>query len=397
VNPFRDSLAWLATLVVINTAAVPARAQTANLPVPPAGFDQVKNGVPKGTVTLVNYQTQSNGSMPARVYTPPGYAEDKQYPTLYLLHGIGGDENEWYNQGAPHVILDNLLAESKVKPMVLVLPRAKVGDDFPAFEDVLLNDLIPYIEDNYSVVKASSGRALAGLSMGGGQTLAFGFGNVDVFTHLGIFSPAPNSPNPPANAFTDLEATKREVKVIYLSCGTVEQPYRGTCEAYDEYMNDNDIEHTFQLEEGLDHNFTNWKRGLFNFSQRIFDDVGPSPGGAGGMAGMAGGGAGGQGGASGAGGSSSNGGTGGSPAAGGVAGSAVVGSGGASGAGIIGAAGAQAGSSANPATGNGTAPSGDDGGAGCACKLAPQRSSWVLSFAFAAAGAALFRARRRAR
>lgn len=387
-------MAWLGALVTINIAAAPALAQTANLPVPPPGFDQVKNDVPKGTVTLVNYQTQSNGSMPARVYTPPGYAEDKQYPTLYLLHGIGGDENEWYNQGAPHVILDNLLAESKVKPMVLVLPRAKVGDSFPAFENVLLNDLIPYIEENYSVVKASSGRALAGLSMGGGQTLAFGFGNVDVFTHLGIFSPAPNSPNPPANAFSDLEATKREVKVIYLSCGTVEQPYRGTCEAYDEYMNDNGVEHTFQLEEGLGHDFTNWKRGLFNFSQRIFDDVGPSPGGAGGMGG---GGAGGQGGSPGVAGSLSSGGTGGSTATGGVAGSLVVGSGGASGSGMVGTAGSQAGTSPNPATGGGTAPAADDGSAGCACRLAPQRSSWALSLAVAAVGAALLRARRRAR
>ena len=394
MNQFRDSVAWLGTLVVINIAAAPAWAQTANLPVPPAGFDQVKNDVPKGAVTLVNYQTQSNGSMPARVYTPPGYAEDKQYPTLYLLHGIGGDENEWFNQGAPHVILDNLLAESKVKPMVLVLPRAKVGDNFPAFENVLLNDLIPYIEANYSVVEASTGRALAGLSMGGGQTLSFGFGNVDVFTHLGIFSPAPNSPNPPANAFTDLEATKRDVKLIYLSCGTDEQPYRGTCEAYDEYMNDNGVEHLFQLEQGLVHDFTNWKRGLFNFSQRIFEDTGSTPGGAGGMGG---GGAGGQGGAAGASGSVSTGGTGGmggSSVAGGAAGSAVVGSGGASGSGLIGTAGAQAGSSANPAT-SGTAPQPDDGSSGCACKLAPQRSSWAFSFALAAAGVALFRARRR--
>lgn len=370
--------ALVAPLCLISVVPGLAWAQdTADLPVPPEGFDRRKDGVPQGMVTLVNYPTRNNGMMPARVYTPPGYAEDKQYPTLYLLHGIGGDENEWYNQGAPHIILDNLLAEDKVKPMVLVLPRAKVRDDFPAFEAVLINDLIPYIENNYAVVKASTGRGLAGLSMGGGQTLAFGFGNVDVFTHMGIFSPAPNSPTPPANAFTDLEATKRDVKFIYLSCGTVEQPYRGTCENYDKYMNDQGIEHMFQLEEGLDHNFTNWKRGLYNFSQRIFADTDPGTGGTGGTGGMGGG-----------------------DAGGGGMGGGAVGTGAGSGGGPATGGGQPQSSSAstgNPTTG-GTdtdtpVPEGDS--SGCAFSFTTRESPWSLSFALALAGLGVSRVRAR--
>jgi enterochelin esterase-like enzyme len=391
----------LAALLLIHVVPALAGAQSpANLPAPPDGYDEMKD-VPHGMVTqpAISYPTRNHGMMPVRVYTPPGYTEAKQYPALYLLHGIGGDENEWYNQGAPHHILDNLIAENKLKQhFILVLPRGWTGTsnskDFDAYEDVLLNDLIPYMEENYSITKDKNARAIAGLSMGGGQTIKFGFGNPDVFTHLGIFSPAPNTPGNPADAFEDLAATKSSSKVIYLSCGTSEQPYRDTCEKYDEYMTQQSLEHVFQLESDPsdnnvdDHHMQNWKRGLYNFSQRIFADA-VSPGGGGGGAGGTGGGGGGAGG-----GSSGSGGTGGmggtvstaGAPAGGMAGGTLGGAGGSA---LPPTGGTQAGSTTAPLTG------GTDDGSGCACKLTPQRSSWAFSLALAAGALGLLRARRR--
>jgi MYXO-CTERM domain-containing protein len=322
-----------------------------------------------------------------------------QYPTLYLLHGIGGSENEWYQGGGvPHHILDNLLAENKIKPMVVVLPRAGENGNFATFaefEPILIDDLIPYIEANYSVIKTREARAIAGLSMGGGQTLDFGFGNMDVFASLGSFSPAPNTP-PVMQAIPDAAAVKQQMKSIFISAGSGngDSGYLTTARGYATFLEDNDIEHVFQIEPNLNHDFTNWKRGLYNFSQRIFQDTG-SPGGAGGMGG---GGAGGQNGGSGG----TGGASGGSPAsgganpAGGVGGSGMTAgttsSGGASGSGVVPSAGTQAGGSGtNPATG---APPAEEG---CACKVGAQRGSWASGFALAAAAVGLLSARRRRR
>ena len=122
------------------------------------------------------------------IYTPPGYSKSKKYPVLYLLHGIGGDEKEWLKGGQPQVILDNLYAENKIEPMIVVMPNGRAMKDdraignimapdkvqaFATFEKDLLNDLIPFIEKKYPVIKDREHRAIAGLSMGGGQSLEF--------------------------------------------------------------------------------------------------------------------------------------------------------------------------------------------------------------------------------
>jgi MYXO-CTERM domain-containing protein len=393
---------WLATLFVIHTVPALAWAQvTANLPVPPAGFDMMKD-VPHGEVSDAIMYPADGGMRPTRVYTPPGYSDAQQYPALYLLHGIGGSEDEWYDQGAPHHILDNLLAENKIKPMVLVLPRAGENGQFQTFaefEPILVNDLVPYIEANYSVIKTREARALAGLSMGGGQTLDFGFGNMDVFASLGAFSPAPNTPSV-TSRITDVAAVKQQMKSIFLSCGTgaqeINDGYRGRCQSYANFMDDNDIEHVYQEEPNLNHEFGNWKRSLYNFTQRIFEDTTGS-GGSGGSGGMGGGGgAGGQNGGTG-GASAGSPATGGANTAGGKAGgaggtgmTAGTSSGGASGSGVIPSGGTQAGTATNP--GNGSPP---DDGSGCGCKVGAQRGSWASSFALAAVALGLLGARRR--
>ena len=135
----------------------------------------------------------------------------KKYPVFYLLHGIGGDEKEWLNGGNPQVILDNLYAENKIEPMIVVLPNGRAMKDdravgnifdsakvqaFATFEKDLLNDLIPFIEKKYLVFSDREHRAIAGLSMGGGQSLNFGLGNLDKFAWIGGFSSAPNTKPP---------------------------------------------------------------------------------------------------------------------------------------------------------------------------------------------------------
>src|ERR1035437_5850832 len=133
----------------------------------PLGFDIVREGILHGKIDTITYNSKTVGvKRKALIYTPPGYSKDKKYPVLYLLHGIGGDEKEWFNQGQPQVILDNLYAEKKVEPMIVVLPNGRAMKDdrstgnimapdkvqaFANFEKDLLNDLIPFIEKTFPV------------------------------------------------------------------------------------------------------------------------------------------------------------------------------------------------------------------------------------------------------
>jgi enterochelin esterase-like enzyme len=170
--------------IVLGPEDVPA------FPAAPLGFDQKRAGVPQGALTMVQYHSASVGTdRHMLVYTPPGYSPAHRYPVLYLLHGIGGDENEWKNNGAPDIILDNLLADKKIVPMIVVFPngRAKTDDRsqgniystdniqaFADFDNDLLGSILPYVQSHYSVRDGAKYCALAGLSMGGGQALNIG-------------------------------------------------------------------------------------------------------------------------------------------------------------------------------------------------------------------------------
>ncbi|MGH8019537.1 MAG: alpha/beta hydrolase [Opitutaceae bacterium] len=165
---------------------------------PPAGFDRAREGIPHGRIETVEYPSSTVGNArKMMVYTPPGYpAAETQYPVLYLLHGIGGDETEWHRHADPQVILDNLFADQKANPMIVVLPNGRAKPDYRAagnlfspesieafarFERDLLDDVIPFIESHYAARADREHRALAGLSMGGGQSLNFGLRNLDTF------------------------------------------------------------------------------------------------------------------------------------------------------------------------------------------------------------------------
>jgi enterochelin esterase-like enzyme len=252
----------------------------------PEGYDIELSGIPHGEIDTISYDSKTVGSTrKALIYTPPGYSKKKKYPVLYLLHGIGGDEKEWLNGGRPQVILDNLYADGKLAPMIVVLPNGRAMKDdratgnimsrdkveaFATFEKDLLNDLIPFVEKSYSVNKNRESRAIAGLSMGGGQSLNFGLGNLDQFAWVGGFSSAPNT-KAPEELVPNPMIAKEKLKLLWISCGD-EDGLLGFSQRTHDYLVKNEVPHIYYLEPGV-HDFKVWKNGLYMFSQLLFKPV----------------------------------------------------------------------------------------------------------------------------
>lgn len=250
-------------------------------PAPPGGFDKARDGIPHGKLEMVEYDSKSVGTKrKANVYTPPGYSSDKKYPVLYLLHGIGGDEREWERGGHPEIILDNLIADKKVEPMIIVMPNGRASKDdrpgpnamqtapaFGEFDKDLLGSLIPFIESKYSVKADRESRALAGLSMGGGQSLNFGLGNLDTFAWVGGFSSAPNT-KPAAELVPDPDKATKQLKLLWLSCGNKDGLIR-ISQGVHGYLKEKKVPHTWHVDEH-NHDFQHWKKALYQFSQMIF-------------------------------------------------------------------------------------------------------------------------------
>ncbi|MBP4136771.1 hypothetical protein J3495_01605 [Flavobacterium sp. P7388] len=252
----------------------------------PIGYDQLNSNIASGKVESISYNSKTVGSLrKATVYTPPGFNKKKKYPVLYLLHGIGGDEKEWLNGGNPQIILDNLYAEAKIEPMIVVMPNGRAMKDdsasgnimapekieaFAAFEKDLLNDLIPFIEKKYPTYKDSEHRAIAGLSMGGGQSLNFGLGNLDQFAWVGAFSAAPNT-KMPEELLPNPEEAKKKLQLLWISCGDNDRLIDNSKRTHD-YLDKNEVPHIYYIEPGV-HDFKVWKNGLYMFSQFLFKPV----------------------------------------------------------------------------------------------------------------------------
>lgn len=248
---------------------------------PPVGFNDKKDSVPAGALAMVTYQSKTVGTQRTmQVYTPPGYTREKHYPVLYLLHGIGGDQNEWQRFARVDVLLDNLIAAKKAVPMIVVMPngRAQKNDKaegdvfasapaFAVFEKDLLDDVIPAIESRYSTVKKAEGRALAGLSMGGGQTFNFGLGHLDTFAWLGAFSAAPNTKQP-AELIPDPAKAKKQLKYFLITCGNQDGLMRISQNMH-QFLKENDVPHVWHV-DGHGHDATHWSHSLYHFSQQIF-------------------------------------------------------------------------------------------------------------------------------
>ena len=248
---------------------------------PPTGINVTREGISHGTLEMIEYDSKTVGTRRKMyVYTPPGYTQDKKYPVLYLLHGIGGDETEWQRFATPDVLLDNLIADGKAVPMIIVMPngRAQKNDRaegntfatapaFATFERDLLDDVIPAIDSRYGTYANRENRALAGLSMGGGQSLNFGLAHLDTFAWVGGFSSAPNT-KPPAELVPDPAAGKDKLKLLWLSCGNkdglinISQGVHG-------YLKEKGVPHVWHV-DGNGHDATHWRNSLYYFVQKIF-------------------------------------------------------------------------------------------------------------------------------
>ncbi|MDR6486561.1 enterochelin esterase-like enzyme [Chryseobacterium vietnamense] len=251
----------------------------------PQDFYTEKKEIPHGKIDTIQYSSATVGTTrKALVYTPPGFKKGEKYSVLYLLHGIGGDEKEWFKNGTPQIILDNLYAKGKLSPMIVVLPNGRAmkndratGDimakdkveAFATFEKDLLNDLIPFVEKKYPVKKDRNNRAIAGLSMGGGQTLNFGLGNIDKFAWVGAFSAAPNTKEP--QLLLPDPSKAKELKLLWISCGDQDRLMPFSKRTSD-YLTDNKVPHIFYVEPG-GHDFKVWKNDLYLFSQLLFKPV----------------------------------------------------------------------------------------------------------------------------
>lgn len=252
----------------------------------PPGFDSLRAGISTGKIDTITYTSKTVGTdRRAVIYTPPGFSKKKKYPVLYLLHGIGGDEKEWLNGGKPQVILDNLYADKKIEPMIVVMPNGRAMKDdraggnifdsakvqaFATFEKDLLHDLIPYIEKKYPVLTDRENRAIAGLSMGGGQSLNFGLGNLDKFAWVGGFSSAPNTKKP-EELISDPEAARNNLKLLWISCGDNDGLISFSKRTHN-YLFEKNVPHIYYIEPG-GHDFKVWKNGLYMFSQFLFKPV----------------------------------------------------------------------------------------------------------------------------
>src|SRR5688572_67178 len=280
------------TLLVF--ASVPALAQPGSeqndepaekYPAPPEGYDARRDGLDRGKLETVEYDSTTVGAKrKSRVYTPPRYSTDQKYPVLYLLHGIGGDENEWVRGGSPDAILDNLYADKKAVPMIVVMPNGRAATDltardpipkqspaFAAFEKDLLTDLIPFIEKTYSVKADRESRAIAGLSMGGGQALNFGLSNLDTFAWVGGFSSAPNTRRP-ADLIKDHAEAAAKLRLLYVACGDEDGLFRISQGAH-QMLDEKKVPHVYRVIPGGGHDFKVWKSDLYHFAQLLFVEL----------------------------------------------------------------------------------------------------------------------------
>lgn len=294
------------------------------VPDPGVDFYSLKD-VPHGNVLIKNYYSKvANGWRHIFIYTPPGYDKNltQRYPVLYLQHGGGEDERVWIEMGHTNLILDNLLAEGKVKPMIVVMETSAVGPPMPMpapppaaaapapgaaprpaggfrgfppgggpYGDLMINDLIPWVDSNFRTLSDKDHRAMAGLSMGGMITEAVGMSHPEKFAYIGLFSGnraamfgqrTPFSQNPDGakmppldlktlynGAMADPAKFNKEVKVFFFSCGSLENPKN--LETHQQQLIDSGIKNSYvYVSPGTAHEWQTWRRSLYVFAPLLF-------------------------------------------------------------------------------------------------------------------------------
>lgn len=290
------------------------------IPAKDQDFYALKN-VPHGQLREVNYfAISSNSNRHCFVYTPPDYDKDpsKRFPVLYLQHGMGEDETGWGNQGHAGLILDNLIAEGKARPFIIVMengsgnfggprrgpapagatnsapsaggtnaapprgPGGPGGFNFNAFQTVLIEDLIPYIDSTFRTIADQPHRAMAGLSMGGMQTRTITLANLDKFSHIGVFSGGSIG----TNDISDMAALKEKVKLVFVSYGSREVDNRnrqgsgpggrggfgGDPKANADALKRAGINSHYYVSPLTAHEWQSWRRSLCQFAPLLFQD-----------------------------------------------------------------------------------------------------------------------------
>ena len=217
------------------------------------------------------------------VYLPPGYENNprQRYPVLYLLHGNGDTAESWTQAGSANLILDNLIAEKKARPMIVVMPlghavpfgspREIAAKNTPLMEEYLLKEIMPWAEAKYRIAAGRQNRALAGLSMGGGQTLNIGFAHLNLFSALGVFSsaPGPDFATKFKAVLDDAKSTNAKLNVFWYATGDKDPVFSRAKEAVD-LLNKRQIRHTFRVYEGGLHTWPVWRRCLSEFAPLLF-------------------------------------------------------------------------------------------------------------------------------
>jgi enterochelin esterase-like enzyme len=279
-------------------------------------FDDAKP-VPHGTVRVETYNSKTIGSPRTLwIYTPPGYDESKQrYPVFYLLHGAGNIDSSWMLTGRANYIMDNLIAEGKAKPMILVNPlgyarqgvglgpesatdQQAMGGRGPApaapgtgptagrgaagvlggggqqnspFANDLLNDVIPYVEGKFRTLKDPDHRAIGGLSMGGGQTIAVGFTHTNLFHYIVVMSAgSQNADQTYPDFFANPAATNKTLKLLWLGVGS-DDPLAGAgAKSLDATLTAKGITHTYWLLPGARHEWVVWRHALDEVAPKLF-------------------------------------------------------------------------------------------------------------------------------
>jgi enterochelin esterase-like enzyme len=240
----------------------------------PAYYDA--KDVPHGTITRHLYHSRvTNGMRDLYVYTPPGYDPKKTYPTLYLLGGSGELPSNWMYDGRANLILDNLIAEGKAVPMVMVLPNNQIihrnhpqhaAQTFKLFEKELRDHIVPLVEKNYKVRKDPKGRALSGLSMGGRHTMFCGFNSLDLFGNFGVLSAGDVDSEKSLSKF--LNDPKVNDKISYLFVGQGDQEAQGAglgarTEALRKALENHKIKHEYYVGGGMGHDWSTWRHLLY--------------------------------------------------------------------------------------------------------------------------------------
>ena len=230
--------------------------------------------VPHGNVQQILFPSKSTStSRRAFVYTPPMYSKDKnkRYPVLYLQHGWGEDETAWSNQGRANLIMDNLIAEGKIKPFIIVMTYGMTNEvrwghmnefKIENFQTVLVDELIPYVDANFNTIADQAHRAMAGLSMGGMETHTITLNKPEVFSYYALLSGGLYKPEEIKD--------KSKVKLIFLSCGSFENPdgVKGSVNG----LKEAGFNAVSFVSENTRHEFQTWRRSLKELAPLLFKD-----------------------------------------------------------------------------------------------------------------------------